>query len=375
MVTMMIELERLHGCLLGGALGDALGYPLEFVKPAVTIAERFGTVPPRDIPGAGVNGALAPVSDDTQMTLFTAEAILRARSARSNAWAPFALGAYQRWHGTQALSRNANWSPPRGQGWLLAECRMHARRAPGNTCMSAIARSFMVDDLCSVTNPPNGSKGCGAVMRSAPFGLAGSTRQEAFRAARDAGALTHGHPSGYLSGAYLASLVFDLVRGAPLPEAMRAADDLLVGEAGHEELAQALAAARAVGLAGTPPPVDGVESLGGGWVGEEALAIALACALSVEGTSQDAVARALWRSVAHAGDSDSTGAITGNVLGAMLGAGAMPLRWLEQVELRDVIDRIARDLHSAVALGELPDPEAYPPYDGRFVPPSRATSG
>jgi hypothetical protein len=57
----------------------------------------------------------------------------------------------------------------------------------------------------------------------------------------------------------------------------------------------------------------------------------------------------------------------------MLGAGAMPSRWLEQVELGDVIDRIARDLHGAVALGELPDPEAYPPYDGRFVPSSKAT--
>jgi ADP-ribosyl-[dinitrogen reductase] hydrolase len=373
MVTMMIDLERLHGCLLGGALGDALGYPLEFLKPASVIAERFGTMPPRDIPGAGGDDVLAAVSDDTPMTLFTAEAILRARGARSNAWAPFALGAYQRWHGAQALSRKASWSPPRGQGWLLAEHRMHARRAPGNTCMGAIARSFMVDDLCSVTNPPNGSKGCGAVMRSAPFGLAGSTREEAFRAACDAGALTHGHPSGYLSGGYLASLVFDLVRGTSLPEAMCAADDLLIGEAGHAELAQALAAARAVGLAGAPPSVDAIQSLGGGWVGEEALAIALACALSVAGTSQEAVAHALWRSVAHAGDSDSTGAITGNVLGAMLGTAAMPSRWLEQVELRDVIDRIARDLYSAVALGELPDPEAYPPHEGRFALVSRAT--
>lgn len=363
----MIELDRVYGCLAGGAIGDALGYPVEFLQPASAITERFGERAPADIPGVEEHGGPAPVSDDTQMTLFTVEAILRARSARAKDWTPFVMGAYQRWHATQALSRPAGWSPPQGQGLLLREHRLYARRAPGNTCMGALGRSFMVSEMPTVDSPPNGSKGCGVVMRSAPFGLAAASREEAFRAARDGGVLTHGHPSGYLSGAYLAAVVFDLVRGAPLEEAMRAADGLLAREAEHEEMASAVAGARAVGLAGRPPSAREVEALGGGWVGEEALAIALACTLSAGGSSQEAVGEALWRAVAHAGDSDSTGAIAGNLLGAMLGAGALPSRWLAQVEMRDLVERLARDLHRATALGEAPDPADYPPRDGRFV--------
>jgi ADP-ribosyl-[dinitrogen reductase] hydrolase len=368
----MITFARLHGCLVGGALGDALGYPLEFQKPASVIAERYGTSAPRDMPGRAADDAFALVSDDTQMTLFTAEAILRARGAHSDAWPLFALGAYQRWHTTQALRPGASLDPPLGRGWLSAERRMYARRAPGNTCLAAIARSYMVDEIGSVANPPNDSKGCGAIMRSAPFGLACETREDAFRFARDAGAITHGHPSGYLSGAYFASLVFDLVRAVSLHDAMRAADVLLAREPGHDEVARAVAAARAVGASERPLSVDDVESLGGGWVGEETLAIAIACTLRVDNASESAVADALWRSVAHAGDSDSTGAVTGNLLGAMYGIEALPSRWLAQVELRDVIERIARDLYDDVARGVSPDPEAYPPHDGRFVPLSNA---
>ncbi len=105
---------------------------------------------------------------------------------------------------------------PSGQGLLLAEPRLHARRAPGGTCLGALAQSFMGRPLPTVESPLNYSKGCGAVMRSAPFGLAARTRSDAFRNARDAAVLTHGHPSGYLSAAYLAALIFDLVRGSSI---------------------------------------------------------------------------------------------------------------------------------------------------------------
>ena len=74
----------------------------------------------------------------------------------------------------------------------------------------------------------------------------------------------------------------------------------------------------------------------------------------------DAGAVALWRSVAHGGDSDSTGSITGNLLGAMHGIGALPERWLAQLELRDVIERVARDLFASSILEAEPDLESYP---------------
>lgn len=360
------------GCLLGGALGDALGYPIEFVRSWQQIVERFGATAPRDLVYvSGGRDAAAPpsqpcapsealISDDTQMTLFSAEAILRAWSAGGGAIVPFALGAYQRWYVTQEIAPRDRVRSRSGQGLLLAEPRLYARRAPGQTCLSALSLSFTRPSVATIHDPPNGSKGCGAVMRAAPFGLAAPSREEAFVAARDAAVLTHGHPSGYLSAAYLAALVHDLARGAALEEAMGLADVLLAREREHQELAAALARARAL-AAGGPLSPSAIEQLGGGWVGEEALAIAVACALQV--TASD-VAQTLWRAVAHGGDSDSTGSITGNLVGAMFGASALPARWLSRIELRDLIERVARDLHAAATRRGSPDTTAYPATDG-----------
>lgn len=357
-----VTLSRARGCLLGGALGDALGYPVEFEPSADAIRSRYGASPPADLAYAGP----ARISDDTQMTLFTAEGIVRAAQGRADRDLSRVTSSVQRallrWYETQGGAPVAagERAEPGERGWLVDVRELHARRAPGNTCLAALGAQARAWWLPTVEQVPNDSKGCGAVMRSAPFGLAMPTREQAFLAARDAAVVTHGHASGYLSAAYLAALVFDLARGVALPVAMGYADALLSAERGHQEMAAAVAKARATAEAG-PPGAGDLERIGGGWVGEEALAIALACALRVEGAGPDAVARALWTSVAHGGDSDSTGSITGNLLGAALGVEALPARWLEQLELRDVTDRIASDLYAGAVLGAELDFEAYPP--------------
>jgi ADP-ribosyl-[dinitrogen reductase] hydrolase len=48
--------------------------------------------------------------------------------------------------------------------------------------------------------------------------------------------------------------------------------------------------------------------------------------------------------VNHGGDSDSTGAITGSMLGALLGVGAIPGEWLQSLELREAIEAVADDM-------------------------------
>jgi ADP-ribosylglycohydrolase len=358
-----LSLDRVLGCLLGGAIGDALGYPIEFVQTEAEIIDQFGAGPPAELAYAGP----ALVSDDTQMTLFSAEALVRARGAGPEELPRYALGAYQRWYATQRTSpRDA--SPGPNDGLLLADGRLYAQRAPGQTCLAALAQSFTRPAPGSVDDPPNDSKGCGAVMRAAPFGIAARDREAAFRAARDAAALTHGHPSGYLSAAYLASLIYDLVRGATLRDAIIAANDVLTGYKIAAEVAWAIADARFVAGRG-PVTAQALEALGGGWVGEEALGIAVACAL---GATAGSVAQALWRAVAHGGDSDSTGSIAGNLVGALYGAEALPARWRAQVDVGDLVTRVAQDLH-AVAAGGAPDPNAYPPVPGglRLAPLTR----
>jgi ADP-ribosylglycohydrolase len=78
--------------------------------------------------------------------------------------------------------------------------------------------------------------------------------------------------------------------------------------------------------------------LGKGWVAEEALAIAVLCALAAESPREAIIA-----AVNHDGDSDSTGSITGNIVGTMHGVAALPKEWIERVELRDVTETLADD--------------------------------
>lgn len=352
-------LSRFRGCLLGGALGDALGYPIEFTQSSKLVLQKFGPFVPDSL--AYASAAPAVISDDTQMTLFTAEGIIRSEQRYRNRGISSTTGmirlALRRWYATQVRDERAE--PMESPGWLFGERRLHVARAPGNTNLRALDFKHS-SELPTIEAPPNDSKGCGAIMRSAPIGLAALTRELAFEVGRDAAVVTHGHPSGYLSAAYFAAVIHDLARGATLEGAMTNADQLLKQEVGAEETARAIAGARALAALGIPTP-EALETLGGGWVAEEALAIALACALTAEGRTSEGFAAALWRSVVHAGDSDSTGSLTGNLLGALHGDSVLPTRWLAELELLDVIDRVACDLHAIAIWRTELDYDSYPP--------------
>jgi len=327
--------SRVRGCFLGGAVGDALGAPIEF-ESIREIRARFGPDGLRDYaPAYGVRGA---ITDDTQMTLFTAEGVLRAftrASAKGICHPPSVVDhAYARWLATQG-ERSTRWNVDEPDGWLVAVRALHARRAPGNTCLSALSQS----DAGTRRAPLNDSKGCGGVMRAAPAGLVGSGAMgDPFQLGCDVAALTHGHPSGFLAAGVLAELVSRLLDGELLEEALEPVLLRLAVEPEHEELHGALR--RAIDLADDDPELtpEDVESLGAGWVAEEALAIAVFVALSANSFEEGVLA-----AVNHSGDSDSTGAIAGNLLGAMYGVEAIPSAWLDGLELRDEIESLVDD--------------------------------
>jgi ADP-ribosylglycohydrolase len=344
--------EHIRGCLLGGAVGDALGAPVEFMTLS-QIRARYGPGGIRDFDIAyGRRGA---ITDDTQMTLFTAEGLLRAvaRVAGRGVCHPpgVVFRAYLRWLHTQGARREDLGSLDQLDGWLITLPELHAPRAPGHTCISAL-RSGIAG---TVEEPLNGSKGCGTVMRAAPIGWLAD--EDAFALGRDIGALTHGHPSGYLASGALALIVQELVSGASLGGAVEAAISRLVREPEGAECRSALQ--RAVALARSPDGAapETVERLGGGWVAEEALAIAVYCSL----VAGDDFARGVRLAVNHGGDSDSTGAIAGNILGTLLGEAAIPREWLAELELRSEIEALADDL----LVGHRNDDEwrrRYPPW-------------
>ena len=353
MTTSPSPRERIVGSLLAGAVGDALGAPIEF-HSIDSIRSQFG---PDGLTGyAPAYGRVGAITDDTQMTLFTAEGLLRARARAADGGLVDHVEvmrlAYLRWLATQGQRvDDAMWgSEYLDSGWLIGERELHARRAPGTTCISALSAG----GSGRTAHPTNDSKGCGGVMRVAPVGV---TREQAFAMGADFAAITHGHPSGYLAAGAFATMTAELFAGHSLADAVDAARAELQATPGGDETLRAIDTAVALATSGTAPTPEAVASLGEGWVAEEALAIGVYCAL----VAPDLRA-GLLLAVNHGGDSDSTGSIAGNLLGAMRGVGALPIDWLDALELADVIEQVGEDLASAF-VDELPvDAERYPPY-------------
>ncbi|MBO0721383.1 MAG: ADP-ribosylglycohydrolase family protein, partial [Blastocatellia bacterium] len=244
--------EKFTGCLLGGAVGDALGAAVEF-QSIESIRKKYGTAGITDYDVAyGRRGA---ITDDTQMTLFTAEGLLRAiaNSARGGLSRPANAihEAYIRWLHTQGERSRSHFSRNEQDGWLIGVSGLHSRRAPGNTCLAALRGELMGE----MQRPLNQSKGCGGVMRVAPIGLVADNEEEAFSLACQAAAITHGHPSGYYSAGCFAVIIYYLLSGRSLPDAVELALRILARpENGrHEECAEAVRQALALWRIGAGP--------------------------------------------------------------------------------------------------------------------------
>jgi ADP-ribosyl-[dinitrogen reductase] hydrolase len=326
------------GCLLAGAAGDALGAPVEFLT-LEEILSRFGKEGIREYTPA--YGGIGRITDDTQMTLFTAEGLIRGivrGQTKGISHIPSVVAhAYQRWLITQGRS-NTELSTSK-DGWLFTIKELHSQRAPGITCLSALEASSSFGEPAI-----NNSKGCGGVMRVAPVAMAsrrGTSSYDAewaFNTATELCALTHGHPSGQLSGGFFASFLSFIFNGHSKIVAFRKSRELLILHNHHTEVLRSVD--QALLLANTSPlQRDCLPKLGEGWIAEEALAISLYCVLSTDSTE-----KAIILAVNHSGDSDSTGAITGNIMGAINGVESIPHKWLAQLELRDVIEQIAVDM-------------------------------
>jgi ADP-ribosylglycohydrolase len=319
-------LDRAKGCLLCGAIGDSLGAAVEFHILGV-IKAKYGENGIQEFDRA--YGMLGGITDDTQMTLFTAEGLIRAKvrlALRGVCHPPSVVAyAYQRWLHTQGESCDRNAIDSDSLGWLVNIDALHHRRAPGNTCLSALR--VWNQDLAK-----NDSKGCGSVMRSAPFGFCEASWELAWESA----AITHGHIEAKASAAIFAETIRLLVDGQQLEAALIQACAL-----DRDDTRSARLVRRAIDLAsGDVDSESAIRELGEGWVADEALGIAAYCALKGGSDFEEVVRLA----VNHDGDSDSTGAIAGNLVGAQYGVGVIPTRWLEQIELRDVVEQVATDL-------------------------------
>lgn len=349
-------LSKIQGSLIGGAVGDALGYTVEFMSDAA-IQRRFG---PDGITEYELVNGKALFSDDTQMTLFTANGLLygetrqmiRGIGGAPHTYIPY---AYRDWLYTQDPSSK----PVHIISWLTDIPELHSRRAPGNTCLSAISSGR----IGSIEKPLNNSCGCGGVMRTAPVGLfygpqyPNVTPESIVRFGAYAAVVTHGHPWGYIPAGMLSLIVNKAVfTDEPLPEIIQSSFETTEQVFGEDEYWEGYASfiRKAIDLSvNADTDRVNIRKIGEGWVGHEALAIAVYAALRYEHDFSGAMVA----SVNHDGDSDSTGAVTGNILGAYLGMEGIDSKWTDNLELRDTILGIGQDLCDHCQIDE------YGPYE------------
>jgi len=356
-------LNKFKGCLVGGAIGDALGYPAEFM----TLEEIRAKYGEQGIARYEFVDGKALISDDTQMTLFTANGLLYgfthlAQTGSMKKPEYYIWKAYKDWYAAMHRETPKTW-----RCWLHEAPGMVAVRGPGHTCVSAL-RGW---NMGHVDKPLNNSKGNGGLMRVSPIGLYfadQSKLEETCRLGAKAATITHGHPLGYITAATMVCIINQIIyKDCGIQLAMMDAKSMIrkLFPRNSEEIGILNALLeRATDLCfQNIEDAAAIEQLGLGAVAEEALAIAVYCSMKYYNNFE----KAMIAAVNHGGDSDSTGSITGNILGAYLGYDALPEFYKSDLECLDVILEIAEDLYNAPAIFARPPAEMSDEWRAKYV--------
>ncbi|RSX55798.1 ADP-ribosylglycohydrolase [Bifidobacterium dolichotidis] len=342
--TNLKYLDEFQGCFIGGAAGDAFGYPLEFLSYGDIIA-KYGESGLQHYVLTDVGEAL--ISDDTQMTLFTAVGLLIGKTRLmyrgiGASYADYVADAYTTWYDMQMGQR-----PQYGAGWLTTITELGVQRSPGATCMTVLGNT----EFGTPQHPINDRKGCGGIMRIAPVGLylhradgQNGDLNQLYETAAEIAALTHGHELGWMPAAMQAHLINTLAYSSDSLETcitqVLQVTEQQFARCEHLPALTSLVRKALEFTQNTRPDIVNIAELGQGWVAEETLAIAIYCAVKY----QDDFSSALRAAVNHSGDTDSTGAVTGSILGTYLGYSGIPEMWKQHLECKDVLLKMAHDL-------------------------------
>ena len=299
--------EKAKGLIFGLAIGDAFGYPTEFITLA-RIKTEFGPQGIADFPKSP-----ALFTDDTQMSIAITEALIKA--------------------GAQDLETIMEAIKEEFIKWRRSP---ENNRAPGNACLTGV--SNMERGVHWSESGVVDSKGCGSAMRVAPIGFVYQHDPDKLKqVARASGICTHGHRTAIaasIGAAYLVKLALEGVE----PERM--IPETLSFTAGiSREFEKALS--KVSECLDWPNEEDALKHLGEGWIAEEAVALGLYCFLKYP----DDYAKTMLRGANTNGDSDSVACIAGGISGAFLGVAAIPDKWMNNIEkpiyLEDLSLRLA----------------------------------
>lgn len=305
---------RMLGAVLGGAIGDAMGHPTEFVSSFDAIRERW---PPRGVAGFELwrtEGArrFAPYTDDTQMAECVLRALLWGRDEDAG------LDATMR----RLAELFVTWSShPQG-----------GHRAPGNACLAGCRNLARGAAWHEAGGPSAG--GCGSVMRAYPFGLLfhdDLARAERWSVAHSK--LTHRDPIALAASAAMAIGVARIMRDEPLATVL---SEMIAAACRYSPTtAEMMARALHEAQSGVEPEVT-LQRLQG-WAAHEAIA----AAVYLVARHPDDPRAAILEGANSPGDSDSLATLAGALVGARLGVAALPPEWVREVERSGELSALA----------------------------------
>lgn len=328
MKTIPTKLERFEGCLLGGAIGDAFGAPIEFMKMN-KIKRLFG---PQGFTDFNKN-RLFSFTDDTQLTIFTADGLIKSALKNKSDKVDYDIifNSYLDWYKLCALGKKTN------SGWISKIENLRGTNGSGKTCMDVFSKNLQG----SIKNPLNQSRTCGGVMRVAPVGLVyNNSPQKAFDIAANCAALSHGHPDAYLSAGFHAAIIANLVNDITIDKAINNSLAILKTKENSEPLLTKIE--KAIDLA---KKESDISELGLGWNGDEAIAMAIFSVIKNPSNYKQTIITA----ANHSGDSDTVAAIAGGISGTYLGINSIPKDLIEKINLKKSLLTIANDLNSSLS--------------------------
>lgn len=305
--------DKFVGCLLGVAIGDALGFPVERFSLA-QIRQHYGPEGVRDFASGG-RYPPGTYSDDTQLTLATARALLQAADGSVDQIAEALALEYLAWYR----------SP-------------EAARGPGMTTLAACAN--LARGIHWSQSGIKESKGCGAAMRATPIGLCfHSDREKLIAVARASSAITHAHPTGIAATVLNAYAVARLLEGVAPDDLLHELRTMASGASG--ELTAALDIVQSTAR---QEPATVFARIGETGSAEEVFASALFCFLRSPGDFRTTVLTAANSN----GDSDSIAAMAGGLSGTYNGVQGIPVPWVQAVENHKGTEQIAVALYRHV---------------------------
>lgn len=330
------DIETIRGCLLGLAVGDAMGYCVDKLSWS-EICENYG---PNGLLGYDLANGTADGTSYTQIAAFLCNGYLISQT-RGGSFSRYIPLAAQEWAKSQQFRTN----PEKTACWVAQVPAMRRRHCMDTRMLDALSRETLgtPEKPVLVSNTP------GALTAGIAVGLCYDPEKmephQLGKLGAAATALTHGDPEAFLCGAYLAYATAAILQepDLPLPEHFQHAMDIVAEQFAEYPQVSVLKTKLQKALSLTKDPeltplaamtmlecVDASDCLAGA-----------VYAATVHCYNFD---EAMIASVNHSGRSAAVGAVTGAILGAKLGAEALPAFYLESLETASVLEELAADL-------------------------------